>query len=889
MERVIAAREARRVFKRDWLPRLLATFTEGVPDGGRRLLAQHLSLEIGGVWERCTTCRSVHRPIPAVQNCIDCGETTLQLFDPSTDDVFTARRGFYREPVAEALEQNEPNFLSLIAAEHTAQLNAAQPDEAFSAAEKHEARFQDIDLAWRTYDQREPAIDVLSSTTTMEVGIDIGELSGVALRNMPPARANYQQRAGRAGRRGTAVATVIAFGSSDSHDDHYFVSPDEMIRGPVVDPQLTLENADIARRHLRAYLLQRYHEARIPAVDPDADPNLFSVLGRVRDFRLGNGVLNRTDFRQWLTDNQAQLAEAADRWLPRELSASDRASLIADMVEDVCRVVDNAIGYNPADAGEDAGHSGATGAEGGPEEVEDEPEDELELVDPSADKLLDRLLYWGVLPRYAFPTDVAPFYVFNAALSTSFAPKMEFAPSQGLNIALSQYAPNKQIWIKGKQYTSKAIYSPYRNERRDAWGRRKLYFECTRCGHAKTEDFDETRRNAVLECEACRTPGAFGPAKPWLRPPGFAHAVDKQPVTTPDAPNETAYATRAKLIMATPGPETGWLESGTRIRAYPTREKLLVSNSGPDGDGYNYCVACGRIETAVDPEIILTQPLSRPFPTDDHELCPGRVSGHVVLGTDFITDIALFSFTLDNPFTVFPGNAETASALRTVCEAVAKAAGRLLQIESGEILAEYRPALTANGAIGKEVEVFVYDTLAGGAGFAPQLAHMTERLFEEALRILEDCPAHCDSSCYRCLRSFRNKIEHRFLDRQLGEQFLRHALYGGYQPYPEDRVRASTEILYHDLTRQFPNFVVKLNVRRMVGSKNVMIPIIMTSREGNRETLIALNSPIAPNVPTDTDLRTLSVANAISIICVDDQLVRRNLPAAIKNIRDSLR
>ncbi|MBR0749136.1 DUF1998 domain-containing protein [Bradyrhizobium japonicum] len=892
MERVITGRDAKRVFKREWLPRLLAAFTERLTDGGMRLLAQHLSLAIGGEWQRCTTCRSVHRPIPNVTRCIDCGESTIELFDPNQDSVFKARRGFYRDPAAHALEQSEPNFLSLIAAEHTAQLNAAQPEDVFSEAEKHEARFQDIDLAWRAYDTREPAIDVLSSTTTMEVGIDIGELSGVALRNMPPARANYQQRAGRAGRRGTAVATVVAFGSSDSHDDHYFVAPDEMIRGEVADPRLTLENPDIARRHLRAFLLQRYHEARIPEINPDDDPNLFSVLGSVRDFRLGTGVLHREDFRQWLTDNRDDLEEAVDRWLPTELSASDRAALITLMIEDSVCEVDKAIGYTGPESVAESDpppvmqteETDADADDDDDDDDDEQPDDETEVVDPAADKLLDRLLYWGVLPRYAFPTDVASFYVFNVSQSTPFAPKMEFAPSQGLNVALSQYAPNKQIWIKGKQYTSKAIFSPYRNDRRDSWGRRKLYFECSRCGHAKTEEFVQARQNMVVACEACRAPDAFGPAKPWFRPPGFAHPIDKQPVTTPDAPNETAYATRAKLIMSTPAPDTGWVETRTRIRAFPTREKLLVSNSGPENDGYNYCVACGRIETATDPEIILSQPHSRPYPTDEEGLCPGRVSPHVVLGTDFITDIALFSLALDEPFCVFPGHDETASALRTVCEAVAKAAGRLLQIESGEILAEYRPALTDAGAIGKEVEIFVYDTLAGGAGFSPQLAHSAKELFETALQILEECPADCDSSCYRCLRSFRNKIEHRLLDRKLGAQFLKHALYGGYQSYPEDRLHSSTEILFHDLVRQSPDFAIEMSARRRFGETSVMVPIVMRRRDGGQEIWVALNSPIAPNVPDDPTVEIAAQQHGASFVCVDDLLVRKNLPAAVRDV-----
>ena len=127
-----------------------------------------------------------------------------------------------------------------------------------------------------------------------------------------------------------------------------------------------------------------------------------------------------------------------DGWLPRELEAGDRTALITGNVNDILAEVDYAIGLPPQRRRRAAREAGTATTPG------DDFDEETDFVDPSADKLLDRLLYWGVLPRYAFPTDVAPFYVFNPALSTGFRPKMEFAPSQGLNIALSQYAPKNK-------------------------------------------------------------------------------------------------------------------------------------------------------------------------------------------------------------------------------------------------------------------------------------------------------------------------------------------------------------------------------------------------------------------------------------------------------------
>jgi hypothetical protein len=293
----------------------------------------------------------------------------------------------------------------------------------------------------------------------------------------------------------------------------------------------------------------------------------------------------------------------------------------------------------------------------------------------------------------------------------------------------------------------------------------------------------------------------------------------------------------------------------------------------------------------ADPEINLHQPHSRPYLSDDEEPCPGRIANRIVLGTDFRTDIALFSLPLDAPFRVRPGNDEAAMALRTICEAVAKAACLILEIESGEIPAEYRPALTEAGAAGLEAEIFIYDTLAGGAGFSPQLVGRGQALFEEGLCILSKCPGGCDASCYRCLRSFRNKLDHRLLDRKLGEQLLRHVLTGGYAAYAPDRIKSSLDLLFDDLRRQLSGeFQFEKNAARSSAQgASVSVPIVVTRRTTGRETWVTLNSPIAPDVPVQEALRRLSRSQPIPIVCVDDLLVRRHLPQAVQFVRNSLK
>jgi Lhr-like helicase len=341
---------ATKTFNDEWLSTLLPAFCEN-RDGKWRLLAGNVALELDGPWGYCEKCRATQRPFPGTTKCIKCRAPRVRVLDPTTDPVFVARKGYYRASAVRALADPPESPMSIIAAEHTAQLNAAQSDAVFSRAEEYELLFQDVDITLPSPgEQQRAAIDVLSCTTTMEVGIDIGSLSGVALRNMPPSRANYQQRAGRAGRRGNAIATVLAFGSADTHDENYFRNPDAMIRGAVKDPVLTMNNEEIARRHVMAYLLQQYHQARLPDIDPELQPQLFEVLGKVGDFLDHTSPLNRDDFEAWLRENELTLRNEVDDWLPSELPPVSRDTILAGIVDRTLRDIDHALDLQPVAA-----------------------------------------------------------------------------------------------------------------------------------------------------------------------------------------------------------------------------------------------------------------------------------------------------------------------------------------------------------------------------------------------------------------------------------------------------------------------------------------------------------------------------------------------------------
>lgn len=878
VERLIGT-SGKRIFDAQWLPELKTLADE--LGGVFRMSGKNLSLNFSAAWVRCGTCSSVHRPIESVQHCLDCNSPSIEYLSPDDNPVFMARKGYYRFPVKGIFSDPPTVPMALVSAEHTAQLNSPQSEDVFSKGEENELLFQDINVEWNNGKNNTCAIDILSSTTTMEVGIDIGALSGVALRNMPPGRANYQQRSGRAGRRGNAVATVIAYGSVDSHDEHYFSRPQEMISGAVVDPIITLNNIDITRRHVRAFLLQKYHQHKLPRFLPSHHKaNLFSVLGTVRDFIVDNTTLNRNDFSSWLIKNEYALREQIRSWIPIELNSKDKNEILSNFIQDSIEAIDESIDYElvrnqlvPEVQIENG------------EENDGEAEDQIDLGKMNlGDGLLDRLLYRGKLPRYAFPTDVATFYIFDENKSTPYKTAFKFVPSQGLPIALSQYAPGKQVWVSNKCYTSGAIYSPIRGELSESWKKRKLYYECLNCGFAKTEDYDSEKRREVSCCDACGE--ELEQPFVWLRPPGFAHPVDVAEETTPDGMPEVSYATRAKLYMPFPDPDK-WRKVNDRISGLNVRTHLLVSNTGPNREAYQYCVRCGRIESEATFTGTLNGEHPKPFP-DENPNCPGGLRSKIVLGTDFITDICLFSINLGPAISLVPGAYTTNVALRTVCEALSKAASQILEIEQSDIMAEYRPALTisAGGRTGEMVEIFLYDTLPGGAGFSTQLVDKGPELFARALEIMQSCQEQCDASCYRCLRAFKNKFEHRMLDRYIGIDFVRFILTGALPALDEARIKRAAVDLLEDLNRNsLGDVVFRIGLPEQNNDENVIYAL----KSNGQEFAVSVSNPLTPTIPlSKAALALLNSSTTIEVITVDEYLIRNNLPSATQCVMEKI-
>ena len=102
------------------------------------------------------------------------------------------------------------------------------------------------------------AVNCLVCTPTLELGIDIGQLDSVLMRNVPPLPANYWQRAGRAGRR-HRMAVDLTYCRPASHDRAYFAEPSKLLTGRTDPPAFNLRNALMVAKHVHAAVITQLH------------------------------------------------------------------------------------------------------------------------------------------------------------------------------------------------------------------------------------------------------------------------------------------------------------------------------------------------------------------------------------------------------------------------------------------------------------------------------------------------------------------------------------------------------------------------------------------------------------------------------------------------------
>lgn len=739
-----------------------------------------IRLTLDAPWHQCQDCTRLTW-LPLNDRCLNsqCGSSRLiQL--PGNDPSLRARTDFYREPIRQVIAHTQiPRHLT--AEEHSAQLSYRDKQQVSTTTEDYELRFQDIGIS-----TDQPSIDVLSCTTTMEVGIDIGSLLGIGLRAMPPRRANYQQRAGRAGRRSASLSTVLTYSENGSHDAHYFAHPAEMISGSLPAPHISPINQRLLRRHIQAALIQTFFIEQTSQASTMSNKQygyLAGALGTTSAFFAPTGSQNINSFEQWLQKGLAgqhpALLAHITAWLPASLTDSEAEKqrfvreIAVRLVSDLRSLGEQLFPKESA----------ATSSS---------PASEQAFVLDTEDMLLDILFEHDFLPAYAFPREVRSFVIEkwkqNAAGKWRIA--IEQRPQQSVDIALSEYAPGRELVVNKATYRVGGIYldpSPGTTlaTRVTSFFQqpRQTFALCTNCGYTVLKKVREQEKQPAQRCPMCHK---FLVTQEILDPPGYApegsRSLEQSQVRNDGGRN--GGTTPVQLVLPPTHTHTfsQSLAEGRIAWSKTEHHQLLLMNTG-EGQGFAFCRTCGA-RASDDPEKGHDRPFLIPAWMTASKKCyspDGIWRGY--LGHVFYSD--LFLLRLQWPAGVaYQQHAPwMRDALYTLAQALLLATTQVMDISLSELQTGWSYAIAEQQDVSEErvAYLFLFDTLSGGAGYATQAGQYMEQLLRETQDLLDGCPDRCERSCYRCLRTYQNRIHHERLDRKLAGSLLR-AIVSGRAP-----------------------------------------------------------------------------------------------------------
>ena len=830
-------------------------------------------------WYQCADCTEL-RPFTIAGHCEACGAEQVDELDPQDSEYVRARKGFWRNPVQLALE-SKAHLRGISVEEHTAQLSNRDNTRVHATTEQFELRFRDIRL-----NERDRPIDVLSCTTTMEVGVDIGSLVAVGLRNVPPQRENYQQRAGRAGRRGSSVSSVMTYAQNGPHDSYYYNNPRQIVAGAPRNPDIKTDNPKIARRHMTSFLVQTFfhrfmdeHQIEVGG----ATSALFRALGKASDFFYGDPkqVPTFVAFAKWLEEHV--IAEAGDlrraigTWLPQNLRTEplSRDGWIQSIVRDLIDELEDIKKKVPKPA--------ATA-----KDVEDEDDDRGILEDA---ELMDFLFDNGLLPSYAFPTDLTSFLIERLKLVPgSQQRKMEIVerPQQGIQKALSEYAPGRLIVINKETYRSGGVVAnvlPATHDRAaPLFADTQTLIHCDKCSYVR--DIGEAAE-AGAACPIC---GEKLQSNRMIVPQVFT-PEDGKALDEDDRDQEITYATGAQFPVPMDGAGLMNFRTIGERAAFTVAidRRLVTTNKGQLADdkyqGFWICDKCGRASTD-EPQAGAHQ---RPYfiePSFAPPRAPYRCNGtfqNVFLGHVFSTDLLLLRITVARPLNTDTHDVVVLRALEdglySIAEAFRLTASRhpQLDLDASEFGAGFRIVPTQQGDE-LYLDVYLFDTLSGGAGYSELAARHLSEVLTSALDLLENCPAHCDRSCESCLRHYHNQHLKNRLDRRLGAQLLRYALFG----IPPQEPDIATQIHALGALKRLLE-LDGFDCQSDASVDGVSVPLLV-ARDG-RCVAVGTKSCFVDRQPHSLD--PLERNGGVRVALLNDYVLRQNLPDEHQLIRDN--